>query len=208
MERAVVLGDWAVRGSYFESCNCDAICPCRSVGGRPGGRSTHGICQFALSWHIEDGLAGDTPLDGLDVVMAGWYDDDEPNSPWRVVLYIDERATDPQQRILADIFLGRAGGTPFTNFAAAIGEVHHVRKARISLSHVRGRWAIRASRYVDVSATTPAAASSPIACGIPGLDRPGEEVIADVLRVTDEPLSWNLHERCGFATTFSYTSAT
>ena len=30
-------GDWRVRGSYFEGCNCEAICPCRSVGGRPGG---------------------------------------------------------------------------------------------------------------------------------------------------------------------------
>jgi hypothetical protein len=29
--------DWHVRGSYFEACNCEAICPCRSVGGRPGG---------------------------------------------------------------------------------------------------------------------------------------------------------------------------
>ncbi len=155
MERVTTRGDWTVSGSYFESCNCDAICPCRSVGGRPGGRSTHGICQFALSWHLRDGHAGDIPLDGLDVVMAGWYDDDERNAPWRVVLYVDERATEPQHRALADIFLGRAGGTVLTNFAAAIGEVHHVRKASIALSHIRRRWAIRAGNYVDVAATTP-----------------------------------------------------
>jgi hypothetical protein len=24
---------YRVRGSYFESCNCEAICPCRMVGG-------------------------------------------------------------------------------------------------------------------------------------------------------------------------------
>ncbi len=185
---------WRIRGSYFESCNCDAICPCRSVGGQRGGRSTHGICQFALSWHLGEGNARDVPLDGFDVVMAGGYDDDEQNSPWRVVLYVDERATAAQQRAIADIFLGRAGGTTLTNFAAAIGEVHHVRKARIALSHIRRRWAIRAGNYVDVSATTPVESTAPVVCGIPGLDRPGEEVVAEVLRVTDEPLAWELHE--------------
>ncbi|HEV8277455.1 MAG TPA: DUF1326 domain-containing protein [Streptosporangiaceae bacterium] len=46
---------WAVAGSYFEACNCEAICPCRRVGERAGGRSTYGICQFALSWQISRG---------------------------------------------------------------------------------------------------------------------------------------------------------
>jgi hypothetical protein len=36
------------------------------------------------------------------------------------------------------------------------------------------------------------------------LDRPGQEVIADTLRVNDAPLQWDLHERCGFATDFKY----
>jgi len=31
--------DWRVQASYFEACNCEAICPCRSVGGRPGQRA-------------------------------------------------------------------------------------------------------------------------------------------------------------------------
>ncbi len=96
-------------GSYFEACNCDAICPCRTVGGRRGGRSTHGICQFALSWLIDKGTADDVSLKDLAVVMAGWYDDDEPSSPWRVSLYIDDRADDAQYESLTAIFLGRGG---------------------------------------------------------------------------------------------------
>ena len=44
---------WRIRGSYFESCNCDAICPCRRIDGVPGGRSTHGICMGVLSWLID-----------------------------------------------------------------------------------------------------------------------------------------------------------
>jgi hypothetical protein len=46
---------WSLRGRYFESCNCDAICPCRRIKGTPGGRSTHGTCLGVLSWLIEEG---------------------------------------------------------------------------------------------------------------------------------------------------------
>jgi hypothetical protein len=196
---------WDVAGSYFEACNCDAICPCRTVGDRAGGRSTHGICQFALSWLIDKGRADDVSLNDLAVVMAGWYDDDEPSSPWRVSLYVDDRADDAQYESLTAIFLGRAGGTVWDNFAAAIGTVHDMRRARITLSHVPRRWLIRAATYVSVSATIPVDAPAAVACGIPGLDRPGQEVIADTLHVSDPPLSWDLHERCGFATDFHYS---
>ena len=197
---------WAVAGSYFEACNCEAICPCRRVGERAGGRSTYGICQFALSWQISRGRAGGLPLDDLAVVMAGWYDDDEPRSPWRVSLYLDERASEEQQAALAAIFLGRAGGSTLHNFAAAIGSVHSVRRARIELSHVPRRWYFRADTYLTVRAGTPVDAPAPVACGIPGFGQPGQEVIADTFRVNDAPLSWDLHGRCGFASGFSYNS--
>jgi len=198
---------WSIAGSYFEACNCDAICPCRSVGGRPGGRSTHGRCEFALSWQVVHGHADDTSLDDLAVVLAGWYSDDAPSSPWSVCLYVDDKATDVQHDALADIFLGRAGGETRRNFAAAIGTVHHVRRANIALTHVPRRWRIRADRYVTVSATEPVQSHDSVACGIPGLDRPGQEVVADELRVADEPLSWDVRGRCGFTTDFSYASS-
>jgi hypothetical protein len=198
---------WHLSGSYFEACNCDAICPCRTVGDRPGGRSTYGICQFALSWHINQGRADDVILSDLDVVLAGWYDDDEPGSPWRITLYIGDNANDAQYGSLTSIFLGRAGGTALENFASAIGTVHEVRRARIRLSHVPRRWFIRAATFVSVSAKVPVESSAPVACGIPGLDRPGQEVVADELRVNDPPLLWDLHERCGFATDFEYQGA-
>src|SRR5207249_38154 len=117
--------------SYFEACNCEAICPCRQIGDRTGGRSTYGVCQFALSWSILTGHADGIELAGRQAVLAGWYDDDEPGSRWRVVLWVDEGASDAELDAMADIFLGRAGGTTFTNFARAIGEVHAVHRGRI-----------------------------------------------------------------------------
>lgn len=52
--------------------------------------------------------------------MAGWYDDDAPNSPWSVSLFVDDRADATQYAALVDIFLGRAGGGTLENFAAAL----------------------------------------------------------------------------------------
>ena len=33
--------NWQISGTYLEACNCDAICPCRRIDGRQGGRSTY-----------------------------------------------------------------------------------------------------------------------------------------------------------------------
>jgi hypothetical protein len=68
---------YVVRGSYFESCNCEAICPCRMIGGVPGGRSTHGICYGILSWLVEEGRVDDTDVSGLAAALVYRYDDDE-----------------------------------------------------------------------------------------------------------------------------------
>src|SRR5436189_42365 len=94
--------DWRMTGTYLESCNCDAICPCRTIGGRPGGRSTHGICEGSQSWRIEDGRAGDLDLSGIDVVLAARYDDDEAGSPWSFYLYLDDGADERQREALAE----------------------------------------------------------------------------------------------------------
>jgi hypothetical protein len=159
-----------------------------------------------LSWQISRGRADEVELDDLAVAMAGWYDDDEPGKPWRVSMYLDDRATNEQHAALAAIFLGQAGGTTLRNFAGAIGTVHVVRRARIELSHVPRRWSIRADTYLTVRAERPVDADGPVACGIPGYDQPGQEVIAGTFRVEDTPFSWDLDGRCGFATDFAYNS--
>jgi hypothetical protein len=62
MTHSDIATEWRVRGSYFAACNCEAICPCRSVHGKPGGPSTYGICYGAVSWHIQSGHSGPVDL--------------------------------------------------------------------------------------------------------------------------------------------------
>ena len=56
---------YSVSGSYFESCSCDPICPCRMVDGVVRGRSTYGICKGVLAWSIEHGSVEELDVSGL-----------------------------------------------------------------------------------------------------------------------------------------------
>ena len=198
------MGEWHVKGSYFEACNCEAVCPCRWQGGqRLATASSYGVCDFALSWRVLDGHAGDNDLAGLSVVMAGTYLDGQP---WHVSLYVDERADATQYDALTNIFLGRAGGTVLKNFAKRIGEVYAVRQAKIELDHTPRRWFMRAGDYVEVRAQEIVPSDLPVTCGIPGHDRKGEELRAEVLRVDDAPLKFEVRGRCGFEADFDYSS--
>jgi hypothetical protein len=198
---------WNLRGSYFEVCNCDAICPCRRQGGmKVASRSTYGTCDFALSWLIVDGRAGDVDLAGMKIVMAGSYDDDEEGRPWRVSLYVDDAASPAQDQALRAIFLGKWGGTALRQFAKNVVEVFEVKRATIALDHTPRRWYMRANDWVEVRATEIVPSELPVSCGIPGHDRTGDEVRAEVMRVDDAPFKFEVHGRCGYASTFDYRS--
>jgi hypothetical protein len=196
---------WRLSGRYVEACNCEAICPCRNVGSRVGGRAQYQLCQFALAWTVDSGRFGDLDMAGLQAVMAGYWDEDEPGAPWRVLLYVDERADDRQRSGLAAVFLGRAGGTPVRNYTTAIKEVYGVRPAQIEVVHERGAQRIRAGDAVLVVARAPFPSEVSVSCGIPGHNRPGEELVHDTLWVADASLTFEFHGRCGFATKFDYS---
>jgi hypothetical protein len=204
-----LVADWRVRGSYFEGCNCEAICPCRSVGGRPGGPSSFGECFGALSWHIHQGHADSTDLSGLRTVLSiRYFDQVQPSTPWQVVLYVDRGASDGQQAALADIFLGRAGGTVARLYGPAIGEIYAVRRARINLEHTAARRRIDVVGYLTVEAEGEASEPGDVRCGIPGFDHPGTELHGDALRSADPALRWEVKGRrhAAFATDFDYSS--
>jgi hypothetical protein len=198
---------WHVRGTYFESCNCDAICPCRRVDGVAGGRSTHGVCTGVLSWLIEDGSAAGTDLAGLAVAMAIRYDDDEPGSPWSWVLYLDERGSTEQREALEEIFTGRLGGDAETHFPWVWkpSDLLAVRPVAIELDHTRRRQLLRFRDHVTVRIRDRYPGEEAVTCVIPGHDRDGEELVASELTVDDGPLAFEHEGTCGYAATFSYS---
>ena len=200
---------WAISGTYLEACNCDAICPCRTVGGRKGGRSTYGTCMGALSWRIAEGEAGDIPLSRLNVVLALRYEDDEPGSPWDFFLYLDDRGDERQLEALEAIFLGQLGGTPLEQFPWAFKPSHllAVVPCRIEIDHTPGKGWFRAGSSVSVRIAAPYDTQSPVTCVIPGHDRTGREVVADRVDVHDDHHEFGFSGRCGYEATFEYASS-
>ena len=199
--------DWELEGTYLEACNCTAICPCRSTGGRSGGRSTYGICLGTLSWSIERGQAGGVDLGGRRVAMINRYDDDEPGSPWDFVLFVDDGADAPAHQALADIFLGRAGGTPMRQFPWAYKPSRPigVRTAAIEIDHTPRRGWFRVGNDIEVRVRDAVDNPEQVTCLIPGHHRHGHELITD-LRSSVDTLEFSLRGRCGYEAGFAYSS--
>jgi hypothetical protein len=198
---------WHIEGDYFESCNCEAICPCRMVGEVPGGRSTHGICYGVLSWLIHRGEAEGVDLGGLAVALALTYDDDEPGSPWTFVIYVDERATEEQRDALAGILTGRLGGDHILRlpWVRKPSELVAIRPAAIELRFCPNGNELRVGSVVELSASKPVETNERVACGIPGYHIAGTEYHADRLAVADQPFEWELEGNCAFVSTFAYS---
>ncbi len=200
------MAGWRVAGSYLESCNCEAICPCRRIDGTAGGRSTYGICLGALSWQIEEGQAETVDLAGLGVVLATRYSDDDEGSPWSFVVYVDERGDQAQRAALEAIFTGRWPGSQVEHFPWAWKAGHElaVRPAEIEIDHIPGRGWFRVGGFLEVRVARPVTSGETVTCVIPGHERTGREVIAESLEVSDGELEFSFRGNCGYESDFEY----
>jgi hypothetical protein len=198
---------WRIRGNYFESCNCEPICPCRRIDGVSGGRSTHGICLGVLTWLIEDGAVDGTDLAGVRVALASRYSDDEEGSPWTWVLYLDAGAGDDQREAVEAIFTGRLGGDAEKHFPWAWkeSELVAVRPVEIAVDHTQRRQRLRIRDLVSVRIRDRYDGPETVTCVIPGHERSGEELVADELTVDDGALEFSFSGVCGYGSTFDYS---
>ena len=186
-----------IAGLYLEACNCDAICPCRRVNGFSLERSTHGICYGVLTWRVDEGQAQGVDLGGAGAVMTYQYDDDEPGSPWRLVLHVDG----PDE--LADVLLGRLGGDHIRTLPWVRKDTESltIRRARIEFSEGE----VRVGASIRLSATAPVVTDAQVSCIVPGHDRPGTELVNDEVLVRDGAFDFELHGTCAFTRTFDYS---
>jgi hypothetical protein len=197
---------WHIAGRYFESCNCDPICPCRRIDGVFGGRSTYGECVGVLTWVIDEGAAAGLSLAGRRVAMATRYHDDEAGSPWSYVLYLDVDADDRQRGVLARIFSGALAGDALLHFPWAWKPSVQlaVRPAAIDVSHEPRRQWLRIRDHVSVRVRGAWPGEETVSCVIPGHEQRGEELVVDELRVDDGPLRFDWSGNCGYAAPFDY----
>ncbi len=116
---------WNLKGTYFETCNCDVACPCVFLS-----PPTEGECRVLIAWHIDQGQDDQTDLAGLNVAIAVTAPGTMVETKWRAALYLDERASDAQKQALTKIFAGQAGGHPAV-FASFVEDVLGVASVKI-----------------------------------------------------------------------------
>ena len=93
--------EWRVRADEFGNCNCAYGCPCQF-----NALPTHGTCEAAVGYKIQDGNFGDVRLDGLTAALFVQFPGAIHEGNGTMQLVVDERADARQREALVKILSG------------------------------------------------------------------------------------------------------
>ncbi len=185
---------WSVKGTYFETCNCEAACPCVFLS-----PPTTGECTVLIAWHIEQGRYGKVVLDGLNVAFAVHSPGHMMQTKWKVAAYLDSRASDAQKDALTLIFTGQAGGHPAA-IASLVGQVVGAKSVPIEYRAEGKRRSLRIDGIVNAEIEALSGAGG--AAVTPGF--PATVAKSKKLSYRDHDWSWDITDKNGFFSPFAY----
>ena len=93
--------DWRIKGREFANCNCDYGCPCQF-----NALPTHGNCEAAVGFQIDEGHFGDVKLDGLRAAGIYSWPGAVHEGNGTMQLIVDEKADEAQRDALLRIMRG------------------------------------------------------------------------------------------------------
>jgi len=134
---------YKLQGNMLEACTCNAICPCW-VGEDPDG----GTCHGTIAWHFEKGEIDGVDVSGLTFSILLHIPDNALSGNWRVVAYVDDKATADQEKAILSVYTGEKGG-PVADLAQLIGEVVAVERAPITFDVVEGKGELKIGTSLD-----------------------------------------------------------
>lgn len=124
---------YAIHGDLLEVCDCNTLCPCW-IGEDPD----NGTCQSALAYRIEAGSIDGVDVAGLTFALAAFIPGNVLKGNFRVVRYVDDRASAAQEAALLRAFRGELGG-PLADLAGLVGEEVAARRAAITFTVTEGK---------------------------------------------------------------------
>ena len=196
---------WKMEGSYFESCNCEAACPCVFLS-----KPTDGECGVLVPWHTDKGKFDDVALDELNVMPAVRSPGHMAQVKWGAALYLDERGDAKQKDALTKIFGGQAGGHP-ERLASHVGKILGVASVPIKYSAEGKRRSLTIPKIADVSIEAlegqggaEITVSNHPLCIAPG--NPAVTARSKTLSYKDHGMSWELSGKSGFFSPFQYAA--
>lgn len=142
----MAAGGWSVEGRYFETCNCEFLCPC--VTSNLAAVPTEGDCKVALTFQIERGSKDGVALDGLAFIVVARTPAAMGQGNWTVGLVVDDRANAAQADAIVGIASGQAGG-PMAHLGPLIGTFAGVERRPIKFTGDAARYSVTAGELVD-----------------------------------------------------------
>jgi len=103
---------WEIKAKEFANCNCAYGCPCQF-----NALPTHGHCEAAVAFEIEQGHYGDMKLDGLRMGGVYQWPGAVHEGRGKYQPFVDERADDKQREALLKIMTGQDTDPMATMFA-------------------------------------------------------------------------------------------
>ena len=134
---------YALEGRLLEACTCGGPCPCW-VGEDPDG----GICEGLLGYHYDRGKINDIDVSGLTLALMAHIPGNILKGNWKVVAYVDSKATPQQKEAILAAHTGKLGG-PLGDLAQLVGEVVGVYDAPIEFNVREGKGTIRVGDVVS-----------------------------------------------------------
>ena len=93
--------DWRIKAREFANCNCDYGCPCQF-----NALPTHGTCEAAVGYQIDEGHFGDVKLDGVRAAAVYKWPGPVHGGDGEMQVIIDESASDAQRDAVFRILKG------------------------------------------------------------------------------------------------------
>jgi hypothetical protein len=198
---------WRMEGTYFESCSCDAVCPCTWSG--LTAKATFDRCRALLAYHIADG-----EIDGVDVsgLTFALFLDTPPvmsEGNWRVGVFLDAAASDEQAGKLGEVIGGQAGGPP-AMLGPLIGEMLGVERVPIEYSEVGRMHSIRIGDAAELTVEDFVAGGNEEPVRLINVFHPSNTTLtvapASAARLSTFGIDWGRAGESGFSAPFSWAA--
>lgn len=196
---------WKVNGTYFEACSCAAACPCVFLSA-----PTEGKCMALIAWHIDRGNFGAVQLNGLNAALLATAPGHMLQTKWKVALYLDDKASDEQQKAMGAIFSGQSGGH-LAALGPLIGEVMGVKTVPITFSASGKERSMRIPQIAEAEIEAMEGQGGALVTienhpftAVPG--QPAVVSLSKKLKFTDYGISLDISGKNGFYSAFAYQS--
>jgi hypothetical protein len=133
---------YSLEGRLLEVCDCNTLCPCW-VGDDPD----NGTCKGALAWHFDKGAVDGVDVSGLTFALLCDIPGNILKGNWRVIAYVDEKASKAQEEAILGVYTGKKGG-PVADLAQLVGQVVAVERVPFTFEVEKGKGRLRIGKSV------------------------------------------------------------